>query len=190
MLLVGLMASPVFDLGIGILELVLGAVVLVHLWRFGRGFPWLIALTAFFFLRGIDRLVVGVFGTAPRVVGGLLDPAIVSALVLLLFSIERIVRALELAEDSALFRKREYERALVDYRRLARHRLATPLTAVLLSARTLLELGPENEGLRDEAADTLEQSIARLERVSLDPRSELAPDEEALRPSPSLERRT
>jgi signal transduction histidine kinase len=182
------MPSHALDLGIGVLELVLGAVVLIHFWRFRRGFPWLIALTVFFFLRGVDRLVVGFLGTAPDVLGGLLDPMIISVLVLLLFSIRRIVRALELAEDAAHLREREYQRALVDYRRLARHRLATPLTAVLLSARTLLELGPEDRRLRREAAEILRESVVRLEHVSLDPRSELAPDEQALQPSPSLER--
>lgn len=181
------MASHLFDLGIAILELSLGAVVLVHLWRFRRGFPWLIALTAFFVLRGVDRLAVGVFAWAPDVLGGLLDPLIVLVLVLLLFSIERIVRDLELAEDSARLREHEYERALVDYQRLARHRLATPVTAILLSARALLELGPENARLRDEAADILEQSVVRLEHVSLDPGSELAPDERTLSPSPLVE---
>jgi signal transduction histidine kinase len=182
------MPSNAFDLGIGILEFALGAVVLAHLWRFRRGFPWLIALTAFFFLRASDRIAVGAFGSAPEVLGGLLDPLIVAVLVLLLFSIERIVRGLELAEDAARLRVREYERALIDYRRLARHRLATPLTAILGSARVLLELGPENPALREQMVELLEHSVARLEHVSLDPRSGLAPEEQTLRPSPSLER--
>jgi signal transduction histidine kinase len=181
------MTSRGFDLGIGILELVLGAVVLAHLWRFRRGLPWLIALTAFFFLRAVDRIAVGVFGSAPNLLGGLLDPLIVAVLVLLLFSVERIARGLELAEDAARLREREYARALVDYRRLARHRLATPLTAILGSARVLLELGPDDAALRAEMADILERSVARLEHVSLDPQSDLAADEQALRPSPSLE---
>jgi hypothetical protein len=45
-----------------------------------------------------------------------------------------------------------------------------------------VELGPEDAALRAEMVDV-------LEHASLDPHGELAPDEQALRPSPSLERR-
>ncbi len=181
------MLSDALDVAIGSLELMLGGVVLAHLWRFGRGFPWLVALTCFFALRGIDRIVVGAFGAARDLLGLLIDPLIVTVLVLLLVSIERVVRELEAAEDSAKLREREYERALLDYRRLARHRLATPLTAVIGSVRMLLELGPDESELRAELVEILEGAVVRLERVSLDPRGELAPDERSLRPSPSFD---
>jgi hypothetical protein len=59
---------------------------------------------------------------------------------------------------------------------------------ILGSARVLLELGPGNAALRAEMVEVLERAVVRLERVSLDPRSELAPGEQTLRPSPSLER--
>ncbi len=174
------------DLGIGGLEFVLGTVVLAHLWRFRRGFPWLVALTGFFFLRSVDRISLGAFGTAPTFLGNLLDPLIVVVLVLLVFTIDRLARGLEYAEDAALLREREYRRALADYRRLARHRLATPVTAILCSARMLLELEPSQAQRRAEMAEILEEAVVRLEHVSLDPRSTLQPDERSLKPSPFL----
>jgi signal transduction histidine kinase len=180
------MPGSVFDFAIGVLEVALGAIVLAQLWRFRRGFPWLIALTSFFFLRGADRIAVAVSGSMPTLLGSLVDPLIVVVLLLLLFSMGRIIRSLELAEEAAQLREREYARALVDYRRLARHRLATPLTAILGSARFLQELDPKDVALRSELLEIMEEAARRLEQVSLDPGSELAADERSLRPIPSV----
>ena len=60
------MTGQALDIGIGILELVLAGYVLARLWRFRRGFPWLIAPTGFFLLRGVDRVGAGLFGGVPR----------------------------------------------------------------------------------------------------------------------------
>jgi signal transduction histidine kinase len=182
------MTGHALDIGIGIVEVMIAAYVLKRLWRFRRGFPWLIAPTGFFLLRGVDRIGAGLFGEVPGVVGLLLDPLILAVLVLLLFSIERIVSSLAAAEDAAVLREREYARALVDYRRLARHRLATPVTSIVGAARFLLELGPEDQKLRADLVQIMEDAAARLERVSLGPRTELEASERSLRPTPSLER--
>lgn len=181
------MTRQALDVGIGTLELVLAAYVLARLWRFRRGFPWLIAPSGFFFLRGADRIAKGLFGDAPSVLGYLIDPLILAVLVLLLFSIDRIVSGLAEAEDAAELREREYARALIDYRRLARHRLATPVTAILGAARYLYELDPQDEDVRAELVEMIGEAAARLERVSLDPHSELEADERSLRPAPSLD---
>src|SRR6201995_3278001 len=181
------MTGHALDIGIGIVEVLIAGYVLKRLWRFRRGFPWLIAPTRFLLLRGVDRIGAGVFGGVPGVVGLLLDPLILAVLVLLLFSIERIVTGLAAAEDAATLREREYARALLDYRRLARHRLGTPVTSILGGVRFLLELGPEGKKLRAELVQMIEDAAARLERVSLDPRSELEASERSLRPTPSLD---
>jgi signal transduction histidine kinase len=180
------MIARALDIGIGTLELALAGYVLGRLWRFRRGFPWLIAPSGFFLLRGVDRIGVGLFGDMPRIFGRLLDPLILGVLVLLLFSIDRIVSGLAAAEGAAELREREYARALLDYRRLARHRLATPVTAIAGGARFLLELDPQDKKLRAELVEMIEEAAARLERVSLDPRTELEADERSLRPTPSL----
>lgn len=181
------MTGQALDVGIGIIELVLAGYVLRRLWRFRRGFPWLIAPTGFFLLRGIDRIAAGLFGGTPHAIGLLLDPLVLGVLLLLLLSIDRIVSGLAAAEAAATRREREYERALRDYRRLARHRLATPLTVILGGVRFLLELEPEDLKQRAELAAMIEDAASRLEKVSLDPRSRLEADERSLRPTPTLD---
>lgn len=182
------MTGQALDIGIGILELALAGYVLRRLWGFRRGFPWLLVPTGFFLLRGIDRLGAGLLGGTPRAVGLLLDPLVLGVLLLLLLSIDRIVSELAAAEAAAAMREREYERALLDYRRLARHRLATPLTVILGGVRFLLEAEPDDVKQRAELAAMIEDAAARLEKVSLDPRSELDEEERSLRPTPALER--
>ena len=172
---------------IGGFELALAATVLRHLWRFRRGFPWLVALTAFFGVRGADRLTSAFTGHATQTLGFVLDGLLLLVLGLLLLTIERVVRGLELAEDAARVRESEYSRALTDYRRLVRHRLANPLTAILGSVRFLRELDSQEESLRGELLETLERETVRLESLCLEPDDELRPEERDLRPRPNLE---
>ena len=176
-----------FDGLIGGFELALAAIVLRHLWRFRRGFPWLVVLTAFFAVRGADRLTSAFTGRGTQTLGFVLDALLLLVLGLLLVTMERVVRGLELAEDAARIRESEYSRALADYRRLVRHRLATPLTAILGSVRFLRELDPQEEALHSELLETLEQETLRLESLCLDPDDELRPEERDLRPRPNLD---
>lgn len=55
------------------LEAGLALVVLRHLARFGRAFPWLAALMAFFFLRAADRFYVALAGDEPLAFSLLVD---------------------------------------------------------------------------------------------------------------------
>ncbi|HKN64576.1 MAG TPA: hypothetical protein VJV76_09630 [Gaiellaceae bacterium] len=174
------------DVCIGTVEIALGAYVLRRLWRFRRGFPWLIAPTGFFILRGADRIGSAVSGGLPHAIGLLLDPLVLVLLVLLLFSVDRIVRDLAAAEEAADLREREYERALRDYRRLARHRLATPITAIVGGARYLRDFDPQDKKQREQIVEMIEEAAVRLEQVSLDPESELEAEERPLRPTPSF----
>jgi signal transduction histidine kinase len=129
--------ADILDLVIGALEFGLALIVLGHVWRFRRGFPWLIALIAFFLLRGADRVSIGMRVNESTELGYLLDALELAALILLVLGIERIARALERALDRAIAREHEYDRAIRDYRRLVRHRIANPLTAILGGVRTL-----------------------------------------------------
>jgi signal transduction histidine kinase len=172
------------DVLIGALEAVLALAVLLHLWRFRRGFPWLVAVIAFFLLRGVDRGVVAFVGDEPATLGFLLDALLVGVLVLLLVGMERVVRGLELALDAARFREAEYRRALVDYRTLVRHRLANPITSIIGSVRTVRQLSAHDQELRDELLEILDRQARRLEGISLDPRDELTAEERALQPQP------
>jgi signal transduction histidine kinase len=176
----------VLDAIIGVLEIALAAIVVRHLWRVHKGSPWLAVLTAFFLVRGGDRLLAAFTARGEQALALVLDALLLLVLALLLVTMERVVRGLELAEDGARVREKEYARALADYRRLVRHRLATPLTAIFGSVRFLRELDPGEDALRDELLDTVERETTRLKSVCLEPDDQLRPEERELRPRPHL----
>jgi signal transduction histidine kinase len=171
---------------IGGFEIVLAVIVLRHLWRFRRRFAWLVVLTTFFLVRGVDRITIAFTGRGAQSFGFVLDALLLLVLSLLLVTMERLVRGLELAEDAARLREQEYERALTHYRRLVRHRLANPLTAIFLCIRFLRELAPGEATLRSELLETLDRETERLKSVCLDPDDELNPEERDLEPHPKL----
>jgi signal transduction histidine kinase len=177
-------ASEVLSLVIGSLQLALAFVVGVRLGRYIRPFPWLAALTLFFGIRGAMRIYASFAGEAPESVALPVDLLLLAALVLLIVGIERTGRGLVLAENAALYREQEYRRALTDYRRLARHRLANPLSVIrggVIALRTL-ELTPAE---REQLLDSIEQESERLENVALEP-DPTGPEERLLRPRPDL----
>jgi signal transduction histidine kinase len=179
-------AGEGLGLAIGTVEVLLALVVLGQIGRFGRSFPWLAALMVFFVLRGIDRIYVGVLGHEPRVMAFVLDALLLLVLVLLLFGLEKMARGLRLALDAARYRAEEYERAVADYRRLVRHRLANPLMAILGSVRTLKEvsgLGPQE---REQLLSAIHEQARRLERTALEPDGPLGKEEQGLRPTPAF----
>jgi signal transduction histidine kinase len=177
-------ASEALSFGIGSLQLVLAAVVALRLGRYIRPFPWLAALMLFFGIRGAMRIYAAFAGEAPEAVAVPVDLLLLAALALLIVGIERTGRGLALAEDHARFRAEEYRRALADYRRLARHRLANPLSVIrggVIALRTL-ELSPKE---REQLLDSMEQESERLEQIALEPQPNGA-EERALRPQPEL----
>lgn len=169
-------------LGIGGAELLLGIVVLVPLVRFARTFPWLVALTLFFVVRGSTRVWEGLVGRRGEV------PVATDALVLLVLGsltlgLPGTIRRLRNAEDTATLRRREYERALADYRALARHRLANAVTIIRGSADTLLSR-PVDDELRTALLHAISREAGRLEgAVEPAPRT---PEEHGLDPVPRL----
>jgi signal transduction histidine kinase len=175
------------DLAVGIVEVLLGLVLWHELWRLRRTLPWILALVVFFVIRGVDRIVSGLLNRDAPAVAFALDGTLLVLLALLLVGIPRIVRGVELARDAARYREQEYERALRDYRRLARHRLANPLAAIVGSARTLRgqpELDPKT---RERLLEVIIAEAARLEATELEPGGMLAPEEHGLRPQPELD---
>ena len=178
-------ALDFLSLTVGAVEIVLAAVVLRHLGRFGRAFPWLAALTVFFAVRGADRIYVAFADREPVALAYLVDGLLLLSLSLLIVGIQRMVSGLRLAQDAASYRAAEYERALEDYRTLARHRLANPLTAIRGGVATLREVDDLKPGDAQEMLAMIDREAARLQEVALDPR-ELRPEEAELRPRPEL----
>jgi len=178
-------AAEWLDLALGVAHLGLAALVLRHLRGFGRAFPWLAALMVFFAVRGSQRVHAAFSDEGEQIFGLAGDALLLLVLVLLLLGLDRTVRALRFSLDEAAARASEYERALADYRRLARHRLANPLAVVRGGVTTLRELELELEpAQRDEILRTIEEAALDLERVALDPQPR-GPEERDLRPRPS-----
>lgn len=177
--------AEVLNFVLASLEAGLALVVLRHLARFGRAFPWLGALMAFFFLRAADRFYVALMGREPLAFSVLVDALAVVFLSLLILGIRRMVRGLQAVENEAALREAEYERALADYRRLMRHRIANPLTAVRGGIQLLRELPDLSREDQTTILDSLQNSAERLENVALNP-SPLSKEETYLEGRPRL----
>ena len=176
-------AADVVNLVLGSVEVALAIVVLRHLGRVGRAFPWLAALMAFFVLRGIDRIYAGL--TESERLGIVVDAVLVVVVFLLLFGIDKTVNALKAAQEEATYRREEYARALADYKRLARHRLANPITAIQGSISTLRDMPDLDEQTRRALLDAAEGEARRLQAVALDP-DVLSDEERMLEPRPNV----
>jgi signal transduction histidine kinase len=176
-------AADVVNVVLGSVEIALALVVLRHLGRLGRAFPWLAALMAFFVLRGVDRIYAGL--TDSERLGVAVDAVLVVVVLLLLFGIDKTVRALKAAQHEASFRREEYARALADYKRLARHRLANPITAIRGSISTLKDMPDLDPETQRQLLEAAEGEARRLEQVALDPDA-LSDEERMLRPRPDL----
>jgi signal transduction histidine kinase len=174
------------DLAIGALQLLLAAVVLRNLRRFGRAFPWLAALMLFFFVRGTQRLYASFTDSTEELLGLIGDLLIVTVLVLLLLGLRNTVRALEFALDEADARAAEYSRALQDYRTLTRHRLANPITVIRAGLSTIRDLDLK-ESDRESILAAAEEAAAELEQVVLEPQA-VRPEERGLQPKPTIPR--
>jgi signal transduction histidine kinase len=174
--------SAVLSLVIGLLQVVLVIVVVRGLGRHARAFPWLVALTAFFALRGAMRIYAAFEGSAPEALAVPVDILLIVVMGLLIVGLEQTARGLRLAEDEALYREEEYARALTDYRRLARHRLANPLTAIRTGISALRSLDLD-ACQRKSVLEALERESRRLEKLTLDPQP-ISPEERGLKPRP------
>jgi signal transduction histidine kinase len=159
-------------------------VVVRELGRYARTFPWLVALTAFFALRGAMRIYAAFEGSVPEALAVSVDAILIGVLVLLVAGLDQTARGLRLAEDEALYREEEYARALADYRRLARHRLANPLTAIRIGIAALRSLDLD-AAQRKSVLQRLERESKRLEELTLDPQP-LSAEERGLKPRPAV----
>lgn len=177
--------SRALDVSIGVLELVLVVFVVAHFRRIARPFFWVIALMAFFALRGFERIYVGFGGYQPFELELALDALVLAILALLVAGLRPTVLALRSFQVRARERQREYERALRDYRALARHRLANPLTVILGGLETISrrDLDPD---LRERITELVRAEARRLETIALDPEP-VEEVEQELHPKPELE---
>ena len=179
-------AVDILNLAVGVVQIALAVIIFRFLGRFGRTYPWLFALTAFFALRGVSRLYYGFTDNEPHAFTIVVDGVVLGTLVLLLWGLDRTVRGLESAERSAKERQAEYDRALSDYRTLMSHRIANPLSVIAGGLETLArrELPPEQEA---DLIDTMRAEARRLEQVTGDPAPQ-GPEERTLEPEPRVER--
>jgi len=164
-------------------DLALALIVFRYLAAHGRAVSWPSALIAFFVLRAIDRVSVGFLGREPFLLGLLLDLLLLLLIAVLIVGFERMARALRVLLDQARHREAEYGRALSDYRALARHRLANPLTAILGSVQTLQELPSLDGQLQRELLANIREQAQVLAAVVLEPRAE-HDEERDLKPVP------
>lgn len=166
------------QLSVGLVEILLAIVVILELRRFGRRLPWLVVLMAFFLVRGSERIYVAINGSDPDSITTTVDGVLVLVLLSMLVGLRRTVDALEHLDREARWREEEYSRALVDYRRLVRHRLANPLTAVTGAIETL-EARPDLEPeLRADLLRSAHEAAERLQDVALGPELEGAEEVE------------
>jgi signal transduction histidine kinase len=176
--------TELLSLVVGVLELALALVVGIRLGSHVRAFPWLAALIVFFGLRAATRIYSAFAEERAETLTLPIDVLLIAALILLIVGIERTGRGLVLAENEAQYREQEYRRALADYRRLARHRLANPLSVIrggVIALKTL-ELSDED---RRKLLESMEAECERLEKVALEPEPAGA-EERRLRPRPDL----
>jgi signal transduction histidine kinase len=169
----------------GLLQLTLVVLVARHLLGFVRSFPWLAALMAYFALRGTARLYTAFFDEGQEAFEAVTDGVLVIVLVLLIVGMRRTVAGLKLALEAAHLRQSEYERALSEYRALARHRLANPLTAIIGGVATLRDMPHLDRKTQLDLLAGIEGAARELEEVSLDPEPE-APEERTLNPRPEV----
>jgi signal transduction histidine kinase len=173
------------DVFIGGMELLAALVVALSCWR-RRRVRWLTVFALFIALRGLDRLILGVLSADTPALGLGLDFALACVLMVIVLTARTVLTEIERTQAAAELRALEYDRALTDYRRMARHRLATPLTAILGSARALRDMPDLDARTRDELVETILKEGKRLEQVVVDPHAPLASEESGLRPTPEL----
>lgn len=167
---------------IGAVHFAVAATLIGNVRRTAKMFPWVIALAAFFVIRGVDRIVHALH-EPPALFGQLADIFVVATLLLLLFGLGRTISSLHASFQAADRQRQEYERALHDYRQLARHRVANPLAAIRGGIETLRDLDDLTTADRKGLIEMLHGQAVRLEQLSLDPHP-AAPEEESFHAVP------
>jgi signal transduction histidine kinase len=148
-----------------------------------RRLPWLAVVPAFFIVIGFERVRAALEAESASFGPELLDGMATLLLVLMLVGLRRTQRNLGTLSDEATRAEQRYERALADYERLTRHRLANPLAAIRGGVATLREIKTLTDEERDALLQMVEKESVRLAKISLDPHH-LSPEERKLRPLP------
>jgi signal transduction histidine kinase len=179
--------TQTIDLLLAALNLTVAVYVVVRS-RSWLGRPSLpvLALGTYFLLRSVSRLIDVLDPVATRRNLALdvgLDLMLATSLVVVLFTIEAVLRGLAAREDAARYRAAEYARARRHYTQVVRHRMMNPIQAIKGGAQTLQRTGhPVDPGVRDQLLQVIVDAASELETVSLVPerRDELERDLDAV----------
>ena len=163
-------AREILSFLLAALDLALAFVAIRRFAARGRAGVWSLPLIAFFvvFLLGL-----------------LLDLLVVLLVIVFIVGFDRMGGALKALLEQARHREAAYADALIDYRALARHRLANPLTAILGSVQTLEQLPSLNGEIQRALLATIREQAQLLAGVTLEPRPESA-EERDLQPIPEV----
>jgi signal transduction histidine kinase len=178
-------AREILSLLIAALDLTLALVVIRHFAVRGRAGVWSLALIAFFVVRALDRASLGALSRELFLLGLLLDALVVVLVIVFIVGFDRMGGALKALLEQARHREAAYARALIDYRTLARHRLANPLTAILGSVQTLEQLPSLNGEIQRALLATIREQAQLLAGVALEPRP-ASEEERDLQPHPHV----
>lgn len=174
---------------LGFLNLVFVVVLVRITLRFGTRFPGIYLVPAYFLLRTVQHFWEYFDATvpSPSPIHVLTDLALICLAAYLVVTIGRTLGRLTSTLDETERVAREYRRALHDYERLVRHRLANPLTVISSGLETMDALGdaPANHEHRTKVLETMRQASNDLQYVSLAP-SPLRPEERELDPTPHV----
>ena len=177
------MGTAAFGVAIGVVYVAVALIVLRQARGSAGTFPWLIVLAVFFIVRGVDRVTETITEHGSSVISHVADALVLLTLVLLVHGLRRTVADLRRAFEQAERQSARYARALTDYERLTRHRLANPIAAIRGGIATVREVETLTPAERDELLAMVEKEALRLASLSLDPRR-LSPEERKLRPRP------
>ena len=178
-------AREILSFLLAALDLALAFVAIRRFAARGRAGVWSLPLIAFFVVLAIDRASLGALSREPFLLGLLLDLLVVLLVIVFIVGFDRMGGALKALLEQARHREAAYADALIDYRALARHRLANPLTAILGSVQTLEQLPSLNGEIQRALLATIREQAQLLAGVTLEPRPESA-EERDLQPIPEV----
>ncbi len=165
--------SQIIDLSLAMLNVIVGVAVLIRSRRWlGHATVPTIALGSYFMLRAAARLLDvfepdGANRNAMLDIG--IDVLLAFTLIVVLFTIEGMLRGVAAREDAAHYRAEEYARARRHYTQVVRHRIFNPLAVIRGSAQTLRDRPEIVDPTRGQLLEAIVDASDEIETISLEP---------------------